>query len=233
MTYRSTLFILASIFLVGCASTAPYVWNPDPWPHAGRVPAPGETIRVYTETSLHEIAVHEAAHAVAIAAYYGVPIVTDIHIHVRTPDGSGHDHIGVVESNRPGSTNPSDVQPRIIVSEIGKIAEGMLTSASPGDGTDQEHARDSAWLLYTFPPWRIGRWRYDPETAPQHIKEKVALEIEAADRCSKKMITANRQLILEVAALILRQPTVNGLRTVDHGEFVRFMSGRRIAIPCP
>lgn len=233
MTYRSTLLILASFVLVGCASAAPYVWNPDPWPHPGRVPAPGESIRVYTVTDLHKTAVHEAGHALAIAAYYGTPVVTDVHIHVRTPDGSGHDHIGVVMSDRPGSVHPSDVQPRIIVSEIGEIAEEMLAFGSRDGGLDQEHARDSAWLLYTHQSWRVGRWIYEPETAPRHIKEKVDLEIAAADRCAEKMVTANKQLILDIATLITQQPVVNGLKTVDHDEFVRFMAGRRISVPCP
>lgn len=232
MTYRSTLFILASCILVGCASAAPHVWNPDPWPHPGRVPACGEEIRTYTESELHETAVHEAGHAIAIAAYHGADTVTDVHVHVRTPDGSGHDHIGVVENTRSACVHPRDVLPRIVVSRIGILAEKALTSGTDGGETDLENATDTAWLLYTRHAWRIGRWQYDPETAPSQIHAKVQAEIAAGDRCAERMIAANKQLILDFAAFIMRQPTVDGLKTVDHDEFVRFMAGRRISVPC-
>jgi hypothetical protein len=232
MLVRSTGALFALAALCACATSPP---PPHAWvengPNVNYAPAPGEQIRTYTATELRATAVHEAAHAVAIAGYHGAVTVTMIDVHECTPDGSLHDHIGVVENDRRSMRHPREVLQRIVVSRIGIIAERMLASSDGGGETDLRNATDAAWHLYTRHAWRRDRFCFDPETAPPQIRAKVALAVEAGDRCATRMVMTNRVLILALADHLLRQPSVNGIRSIDRATFVRFMEGRTVVVP--
>ncbi len=231
MRLSKVILFLSFIVVCACASS----WQPPPAyvppPNPGRVPAPGDTVKVYDADTLYTTAVHEAGHAIAIAAFHGVDIVYDIDIHVRTPDGSGHPHIGVVNNGRTVPTHPRDVRKHLIVSRIGIIAERMLTGSETGGGGDLENARTTAWMLYTHAPWRSRQGVHDRATAPRQVHEKVELEIAAADRCAEAMVRANEGLIRSLARLIVAQPTRGTVKIVDKELFRLFMTKQDIVTP--
>jgi ATP-dependent Zn protease len=191
---------------------------------------------ILAEVSQRETAVHEAAHAVVVAATTGPSHVQSIVVRIACCGGglSGEAGYTDVSMSLVGMT-PGLLRGLIAGMLAGRAADiRFFGGPTAGSSGDVEKANIAAWFLVNesglLAEERGGFLIFPKECAPNFVLKEVNRELVRADAHAKALVAANADLIQEVAEEIMRQPVQDGARTLPGDAFAAFLKQRTLVI---
>jgi ATP-dependent Zn protease len=170
------------------------------------------------ESVQRKVAAHEAGHAVVCASLLGPKEVKSVTVYaVLGPSG----RFGVMEDldhNR--LLTAEDVLKDAAVFMGGRASDKIVNGApTNGAGSDLANVNERIVKMHAISGLGDSLVIQDPSDLTDETKAAVARDIDRANACAEAIVTANQDLIKDLADRIMKQPEVDAARTLSGDAF--------------